>query len=267
MFRLVSCLILLLLLVYTCFFLNNINENFINKSGNVLLVSGYWDVKNKHGNKFNNWFNNTLNVDENYILYSDRTHLDVFKKIREKIVPNKTIYIEKDIDSFYTSKLHINNKVHHIHVPSKQLGLIWLEKIQILFETSLKYDYEWYAWIDAGISSLRKRTDITPIKIFTDEKIKLLKKDKINYCSSDNSKITSNWEEYKHDVAGGFNIIHKTKVKFFRDLFYSYLDECIKSTDSFVCYSDQVILSKMKLNNKEHFNKLCDGYGCFVNYK
>ena len=35
---------------------------------NLTCVSGYWNVKNKHDNKFNNWFENTLIINCPYFL-------------------------------------------------------------------------------------------------------------------------------------------------------------------------------------------------------
>lgn len=262
-------LILTILIFYNLYFLNK--ESYTNSKKQVLFVSGYWEIKNKHSNKdkdniFYKWFNNTLNVDEDYYIFSDAKNLNIIKNIRENLVKDKTIYTEKNIEDFYTYKLNIKNNTHNIHVPSLELGLVWLEKLNLLYEASLNTDYEYYAWIDSGLSKLRNRIKKTPIKLIDNDKIKLLNKNKFNYCSSNNDiNIPSNWEIYEHDVAGGYNIIHKTKIKFFRNLFYKYLNKCIENTNNYTCFSDQIILSKIKKDYPKHFNKLCDGYSCFVN--
>jgi len=235
------------------------------KINNITFVSGYWKVDNKHDNKFNEWFKNTLNVNENYIIYTRNEDLNLLKENRRKF-KNKTIFKIKNIEDFYTYKLNIQNKTNPTHVPSKELGLIWLEKINLVNETSKEnpYNSEWFCWIDSAIVTLRDRQTSKPLSISNLEWVNKLDKNKINYTSSENDKVTDNWREYKHDVAGGAFIIHKSKTQFYRDIFYNYLNDCLKNCKDYMCYSDQIIFSKLKLNHPEYFNKICDGYGCIV---
>tara|TARA_B100002019_G_C21273145_1_gene603593 strand:- start:3494 stop:4309 length:816 start_codon:yes stop_codon:yes gene_type:complete len=236
-----------------------------NQPINITIVSGYWKVPNKHNNLFDNWFKNTLNIDEKYVIYTNNENLNLLKDNRSKF-QNKTIFKIKDISEFYTYKLNIQNKVNARHVPSKMLGLIWLEKINLMNETSMEnpYNSEWFGWFDSGLSSIRNREINDPLS-FSDKKwINKLDKNKINYTSSENDIVTDDWYDYKHDVAGGIFIIHESKTQFYRDKFYNYLIKCLKNCDDYTCYSDQIIFSKLKLNHPEYFNKLCDGYGCVV---
>lgn len=261
-------IILFTLITYNFYIFNK--ETFTNNKNSILFVSGYWNIKNKHSkldkdNIFYKWFNNTLNVNEDYYIFSNKKNLEIIKNIRENLVKNKTIYKEKNIEDFFTYKLNINNKTNDIHVPSKELGLIWLEKLELLYEASLNTNYEYYAWIDSGLDKLRNRTNKNPIKLINNDKIKLLSKDKFNYCASNTgNNISNNWDVNEHDVAGGYNIIHKSKIKFFRDLFYEYLNKCLENTNNYTCFSDQIILSKIKKVYPQYFNKLCEGYSCFV---
>ena len=236
----------------------------LNTNKNITYVSGYWSVDNKHGDIFNDWFKNTLNVDENYVIYCNNNDLQLLKLNREKF-KNKTIFKNKDINEFYTNTLNINNKTNSIHVPSKELGLIWLEKINLLYETSLEnpYNSDWFCWIDAGISSLRNKVIENPVTI-TNNIIHLLDKNKINYSTSENNEVNTDWYNYKHNLAGGMFIIHKEKVEYYRNIFYEYLIDCIDNCNDYPCYSDQIIWSKIKLNYPDYFHKLCDGYGCMI---
>ena len=258
--------LLVILIVTISFLLNTYHTTTTTKSNhNITFVSGYWKVHNKHDNKFNDWFKNTLNVNENYVIYTRNEDLSLLKENREKF-KNKTIYEIKDIDGFYTYGLNIQNKTHPIHVPSKELGLIWLEKINLVNETSKKnpYNSEWFCWIDSGIVTLRDKKVTNYTTISDLECVNNLDKDKINYTSSVKDKVTNNWYDYKHDVAGGAYIIHKSKTQFYRDKFYNFLNDCLKNCNDYQCYSDQIIFSKLKLNHPEYFNKICDGYGCIV---
>ena len=43
----------------------------------LTCVTGYWNIKNKHGNKFEDWFENTLAVNNPYIIFSDKSLIDM----------------------------------------------------------------------------------------------------------------------------------------------------------------------------------------------
>ena len=93
--------LLVILIVTISFLLNTYHTTTTTKSNHkITFVSGYWKVHNKHDNKFNDWFKNTLNVNENYVIYTRNEDLSLLKENREKF-KNKTIYEIKDIDSFY----------------------------------------------------------------------------------------------------------------------------------------------------------------------
>ena len=61
----------------------------------ITCVTGYWNIKNKHGNKFEDWFENTLAVNNPYIIFSDKEGIESMKKYRNDL---PTHYIEMDID-------------------------------------------------------------------------------------------------------------------------------------------------------------------------
>ena len=42
----------------------------------LTCVSGYWKIKNKHDNKFENWFNNTLKFNCPYVFFSDKETIE-----------------------------------------------------------------------------------------------------------------------------------------------------------------------------------------------
>ena len=65
----------------------------------LTCVSGYWEIKNKHGDKFNNWFHNTLQINCPYVFFGDKETIEMIKKYRGDL---PTHYIECNIDDFYT---------------------------------------------------------------------------------------------------------------------------------------------------------------------
>ena len=239
----------------------------IQSSSNITCVTGFWKINNKHSNSngdtYEKWFDNTMRINAPYVIFGPKNILETIKKFRSTIA---TRYIEYNIDEFSVNKFNINNNTDTIHVPSRELGLIWLEKMNMLkmAKDSNFYDTDWYCWVDAGICVFRDKKP--PETVWLKPKFESqLDRDKINYCQSENinSNDNDNWEN-KHTVAGTF-IIHRNKIDFYVDLFYNMLAKCLdytKTLKSFVCYSDQIIFSQMLFGNPEYFHKLCDGYGC-----
>lgn len=255
---------------------NNVKNNIETFNNNLLTnnkpilskftcVSGFWNVNNKHGNKFNEWFKTTLAINCPYVFFTSKENIKTIKKFRKNY---STYFIEKNISDFKTYKLNMTNNIHNIHVPSKELGLIWLEKINLVLEASIinPYKSEWFCWIDAAISIYRDNLP-SQLPFPNPNKVHLLSKTQINYCTSENilndelSKI-KNWE-YIHNISGTF-IIHISLVKTISNLFYKYLNMCIYETNNFICYSDQCILSRLYLDYPELFNKIGDGYGQII---
>lgn len=240
--------------------------NCINETYPVTCVSGFWKVSNKHNNKYDNWFKNTLAINAPYIFFCDESLKDMIFSFRNTY-PTK--FINKSITDFSVNALNITNNLDSTHVPSKELGLIWLEKMNLMKEACQMNYYlsAWYMWVDAGICIFRDTKP--PATIFpSKETLALLDKTKINYSSSDNEIVDSsikNWN-YTHSVAGSAFIIHKDKINYFCEEFYKYLKQCLKSTQEFQCYSDQIIFSKMLFDHPDWFNKIASGYGNVVMY-
>lgn len=65
----------------------------------ISCVSCYFNVKNKHDNKYLEWFNNTLAINVPYTFFTN--DIDLIKKYRKDL---PTYYIECNISDFYTWK-------------------------------------------------------------------------------------------------------------------------------------------------------------------
>ena len=245
------------------------NLNNMQITSNFTCVSGFWSVNNKHGNKFNDWFKNTLAINCPYVFFTSNDTSNDIKKYRKQY---PTYFIEKNITDFKTYKLNINinNKIDSIHVPSKELGLIWLEKMNLVMEASTinPYKSEWFCWIDSGICIYRDKTP--PSSPFPNpKKMNLLSKTQINYSTSENisnddlNKIKE-WQ-YIHNIAGTAFILHISLIKNIYDLFYKYLNKCTNETNEFICFSDQCIWTRIYADYPKLFNKIGNGYGNIIN--
>ena len=225
----------------------------------ITCVTGYWNITNKHGNKFEAWFENTLRINNPYVIFSDKEGIEALKQYRMGL---PTYYIEMDINDFYMQKYKDKIAVNSQHCPSVELNMIWNEKIFLLqkaYKTN-PFNSEFFHWIDAGICTYRKRKP--PSCEFSQEKIKSLPVDKFIYSSSDRydeTRVTAT--SYYHHVSGTTYILHKTIIDDFVDLYKSYVE---KLMDKGNIWTDQLILTHIYKDHKELFYMLCTGYGNIV---
>lgn len=229
----------------------------------LTCVSGYWKIKNKHQNKFNNWFKNSVKINCPYIFFGNKESIDLIKSYRGDL---PTYYIELNIEEFITYKYKDKMITHKDHCPSIELNLIWNEKI-FLIQRALKinpFSSEFFCWIDAGICVYRKK--IPPHIPFPNiNKLNKLPKDKFIYSSGhctiyDNNNFKYGKYHKYHHVSGTSYILHKNIIEIWVTLYSKYL----KLIDKNDIWTDQVILSLMYRDNKELFYKYSDGYGSII---
>lgn len=223
----------------------------------LTCVTGYWNVKNKHDNKFNDWFEKTLKINSPYIVFGDIKTLELIKTYRENI---PTVYIEHNITDFNTYKYKDRMITHPIHCPSIELNLIWNEKI-FLIKKALELNpflSEFFCWIDAGICIYRNT--VPPSTPFPNiEKLSRLPTNKFIYSSSEPyNDFFVKTHKYHHHISGTTYILHKNIIDTFANLYDIYLDKLVDKNN---IWTDQVILTHIYRDNKSLFYKLCDGYG------
>jgi hypothetical protein len=239
----------------------------MNKSNKSKLtcVSGYWKIKNKHGNRFDNWFKNTLKINCPYIFFGDRESIESVKKYRSKL---PTYYIELNIEEFITYKYIDKMRIDSVHCPSQELNLIWNEKIFML-QRALQinpFSSDFFCWIDAGICIYRDKNP--PTSPFPNtNKLKNLPKNKFIYSSSlcYNNNFTQKKKNYHlhHHISGTSYILHKNIIDNFTTLYKEYLEKLVDKNN---IWTDQVVWTFIFKDNPDKFFKLCDGYGKIINY-
>jgi len=225
----------------------------------LTCVTCFYSVKNKHNNKYLNWFNNSLKIDCPYIVFSDKRGIELIKSFRDNL---PTYYIELDITDFETYKFKGKMKTDPTHCPSIELNLIWNEKIYLLNRASNinPFNSNFFQWIDAGVCIYR---DIKPPldKYPNQDKLDKLPKNKFIYSSSnkyvENSVRTNN---YYHHISGTY-ILHKSIIPIFIVLYTEYMNKLVDVNN---IWTDQVILTHIYKDNKDLFYKLTDGYGEIV---
>ena len=229
-------------------------------STQLTCVSGYWQIKNKHNNQFeDHWFKNTLKINCPYVFFGNKDSIELIKRYRGNL---PTYYIELEIEDFESYKYKENMITNEKHCPSVELNLIWNEKI-FLMNSAAKINpflSEFFMWIDAGICVYRNTPP--PCRSFPDlDKLKTLPTDKLIYSSThikefDNNIFTKGQYHLYHHVSGTY-ILHKNMVEKYATLYNEYL----KLIDENDIWTDQVILTLMYRDNPDLFYKYCDGYG------
>ena len=222
---------------------------FSNNKDNITIVCGYWDVHNKHGkDQYNKWFENALSINARYIFFCDKSDIDYIKSFRKNY---NTVFIEYPTNNFYSQQFYDEKWFDPTHIPSAKLGMIWHEKINLI-KLAKEYDGEnatdFYIWIDAGMYIYREKKP--PEKYLKLIDTNSLVNDKFSYSTVD------------EEIMGGCLILPKNVINKFHTIYYDYLSKCnILSNNNVLCGKEQYVLTLMKKDNPDLFNKMGDGYG------
>ena len=224
-------------------------------------VSAYFPVKNKHNNKYLEWFKNTLIIECPYVFFTNKDTIDVIKQYRGDL---PTHYIICELSDFQTYRYKDRMITHPTHCPSIEVNLIWNEKLFMVKHASKlnPFNSEWFIWVDAGINVFR--TTPPPMRQFPNPALmNTLPKDKFIYSSSNpysNKKVSRT--SYYHHISGTY-VLHKTIIDTVVETYRKYLEELI---DKHNIWTDQVILTHIYKDHPDLFYKLCDGYGEIIRY-
>lgn len=228
----------------------------------LTCVSGFWQIKNKHGNKFLDWFKTSLQINCPYVFFSTKEGIQLIKTFRKGL---PTYYIEYTIEEFYTYQYKTKMLIHPVHCPSVELNLVWNEKM-ILMEKAMHlnpFNSDFFCWADAGMCTYR--TISPPRKPFPNPyKLLQLPKDKFIFSASTpyNPALVSS-KHYYHHISGTAYILHKDIIHNFTEMYKLYMDK-IFMDDKVNIWTDQVILTHMFKAFPHKFHKLGDGYGAII---
>ena len=227
----------------------------------ITAVSGFWPVNNKHNNAFDNWLPKTLKINCPYVMYSHEEDQEMLRRCRGDL---PTVFVKRTIPEFVTYKHADAIQTHPRHVPSKELQMIWNEKLFLLRETARTnpFNSEWFVWLDAGLFLYRDQ--MPPLEQFNVERLATLPKDKLIFSSSDSPTFcpeATREGNYYHYVSGIF-MIHKDGLEAFVSMFEKYMDTFLSKKDWI--YTDQVILTHMYKDHPEMFHWIIHDYGRLV---
>jgi hypothetical protein len=217
---------------------------------NITVVSGYWPIQSKFNHEqYNIWFKNTLQINQQYIFFCDKYTKEYIRQVRNNL---ETYFIDYPLNNFYSKKYYKNHWIDPMHIPSVELGIIWLEKMHFmkLAKDSNLRKTEFYVWIDAGVCIFR---DNMPPSIRLNLKdINTLPHDKVCY---------SHVDAIIHNFAGTVIIMHHSIIDKIHDMFYEYVQKYSNIYNDWRCGSDQIIFNRMLDDHPYLFHKFSEGYG------
>jgi hypothetical protein len=264
------------LTIVSCFYKINTNgcilkhqwESYIKWMTNFLMI-----VKN---------FNLVIFMDKytyDYICHHKLNEIIDSKSDKIKIIFKeiKNFYCYQYKDYFIKNKINI--QLHDYDKMSWELNLVWSEKLNFVSDVIHKkiFDTEYYAWCDIGYFRNDPKGDLKVDELTEwGNNIKIIDnpqdKDKIVYgCPYKNFEPVKVWnnlikkgvkfildnninafnEIYPRSVAGGFFILHKTKINWWCEKYYSILSLYVKTKS--ILYHDETILSICVALYPEHF--------------
>ena len=232
------------------------------KQPKLTIVSGYWICPNKHGDKFNDWFERTLRINCPYVFFGTTETIALAKQFRREL---PTRYIALNLTEFHTARYRSDFLAHPTHCPSAELNMIWNEKLFLMQRAAHlnPFGSEWFLWADAGICTYR--TTPPPLTPFPDiQKLAGLPNNALLYTSSDSPLFQPDRvsdSNYYHFISGTY-AIHKDVIDRFVELYGSYLATYVPKRCNI--FTDQVILTYMYKDHPKLFHRIGHGYGKLV---
>ena len=227
-------------------------------ASDVTIVSGFWNVTGKYGagGHYFTWMANALRIEAPMVFFYEDYAVKAYVQGVRSDVGADTHFVYHAHAGFSVRRLYRTGWVHPQHVPSAELGMVWLEKTHLVKHAADINPFSscWVTWYDAGLVNYRDVPPAPgpwPAKGWTD----VLPRDTIIY---------SHVEESYHHMSGGafmYNLPVASKV---HDLFERALLTCAETIDDWRCGSDQFLFSMLIDNFPSAFYRIANGYGQLV---
>ena len=241
----------------------------------VTFVTCFYAVRSKFDqNVYKQWIKNMLSIVNNFnlVIYTDNVSYNIFKDFESIIKNNDKIKIVYknliDFHNFQYKDYWINNQKRNrlLSYVDWQLLMLWAEKIFFVNDAKNNkyFESDWYVWCDIGY--FRNRQNDTPLSELLNfpnqKRIDSLKENKIYYARINNDS-TYFWRlirfikqgniipENQQSVAGGFFIIHKDKIDWWKDTFDAKLQSYF--TQGRLVKDDQIIILHCITDGYENF--------------
>jgi len=244
----------------------------------ITFSSCFYIIKSKFKPEvYVEWMNHLVSIVNNFnlVIYTDENSVQ-YIDTREN--PNIKVIV-KPMEKFYNYRYKDdwikNHQINHTlnEVTEWKLNMLWSEKVWFVNETVANkyFDTEYYGWCDIGY--FRNRPNDLSTKHLSNwpnnEKILKMDKNKIHYACINNymefmvslENLINNKNALglptipipplQQSVAGGFFLLHKSKVNWWANVYASKLDLYLKN--NYLVKDDQIIIIDCIFSSKEHF--------------
>jgi len=257
----------------------------------ITFSSCFYIIKSKfEPSTYIQWMNNFISIVNNFnlVIYTDENslkHIDTKNNPRIKVIikPIEEFYNYKYKD--YWIKNHERNNLLNNRI-TWEVNMLWSEKICFVNET-IKHNYfdtEFYGWCDIGyFRNCKGTTNTNNLQNWPSlEKIKKLKIDKIYYTCISNNDNYLNYLNFlitnkdskglpvipipdnQASIAGGFFILHKNKINWWKTVYDSKLELYFKN--NYLVKDDQIIILDCAFSNISEFILIRENDSYFDNW-
>ena len=258
---------------------------------NITFSTCWYNLRAKFPSEvYSQWIDNMLSNVNNYylVVYTDKDSYEFLKKYETE----KIKIIVKEMTDFYNYQFKDNwIKNHEINHLLKdkvywKVNMLWSEKIYFVDETITKeyFKTEFYGWCDIGYFRNRK-CDSSKQQLQNwpaEHKIESLNKNKIYYAVVNNDSLYINQlfmliqNKNKNglpvepippnqiSIAGGFFILHKDKIDWWKKTFNDKLQLYFKH--NYLVKDDQIIIIDCILSNITNFQLTRENSSIYDNW-
>lgn len=252
-------------------------------SNGLLVTTAYWKIRSKRGDPsqsdavYSRCMVEVLRLNASMAIYGDAGALQEMRRARGSVAaPPLAGATELEVRELAPCSEHAaaldadpGKYTNDGDVPSVELGCIWDGKPSLLQRSAEAHpEFEWYAWLDVcmghGAIPFPHGDESWP----SPERLRELPRDKVtvSYSEEDRCEECREGWRYCHCLAGTAFVVPRALVTEVNERFARKVDACLqafagKDEGAFVCLSDQVILTKMLLDDPSLFSVASSGYG------
>jgi hypothetical protein len=254
-----------------------------NVGGKMLVTTAYWNIRSKQGDPkasdgvYRNCMHDVMTLNSPMCLYGDSSSLQEMQQARgvnaNPVVESNELMLEQLNPCASRWQMLHDSEAKYTNandVPSVELGCIWDGKLDLLQRSAEAHpEYLWHAWMDVcmGHGDIPFSHDAQPWP--SKEMFLELPTDRItvSYSGQNACEQCRNGWGYCHCLAGTVFVVPGAMVEHAATNFSKKVNECLDaatledSHSGYVCLSDQVILTKLYLDNPDLFFISSSGYG------
>lgn len=245
----------------------------------LTLSSCFYIIKSKFNiDTYVEWMNNFISICNNFnlVIY---TNEESAQHIHTNGNPRIRVLI-KPIDQFYCYKYReswIRNHKKNAMLNSQsqfntawELNMLWSEKIAFVQDTirNQYFDTEYYGWCDIGYFR-NCQADMHTSNLMSWPTVGTPDKNKVHYACVNNSRSYINELVYiantrgenglpiqpippnQYSVAGGFFLLHRDKIEWWSQLYYSTLESYFDN--DYLVKDDQIIIADCVFSHLGNF--------------